>query len=100
MALARDGHQHIDRDGNPNLSLHRILADAVEFFDAKILLDPFEQLIHILPINIVLRKSRSTTDSIPCVHRACRSSGSMSSMTNPTMSCGARMADRWPCRSG
>ena len=59
-----------------------------------------QQLIHILPINIVLRKSRSTTDSIPCVTGACPSSGSMSSMTNPTMSCDARMADRWQCRSG
>jgi hypothetical protein len=69
-------------------------------FDPQTMLQYLQQLIHILPINIVLRKSQSTTDSIPCVHRACPSSGSMSSMTNPTMSCGARMADRWRCRSG
>ena len=66
----------------------------------QVLLDALEQLIHILPINIALRKSRSTTDSIPCVHIACPSSDSMSYLTNPAMSCGARMADRWRFRSG
>jgi len=59
-----------------------------------------EQVIHILPINIAQRKSQFTTDSIRCVHRAYPSSGFMSYMTSPTMSCGARMAGRWRCRPG
>ena len=43
--LASDGHQHINRDGDPDLSLHRVLAGAVEHFDAKVLFDPFEKLV-------------------------------------------------------
>ena len=51
---------------------HRVLAGAVKGFDPQVLLDAFEQLNDILPINNDLLKSRSTTDSIPCVHTACR----------------------------
>src|SRR6516165_7525300 len=80
---------------------HGCLGHAVlGIFEAQKLFDVAEQLIHILPINIALRRSRSTTDSILCVHIACPSSGSMSYMTNPTMWCNARMADRWRYRSG
>jgi len=43
--LASDGHQHINRDGDPDLSLHGVLAGAVERFDAKVLFDPFEKLV-------------------------------------------------------
>jgi hypothetical protein len=64
------------------------------------LFDPFEQLYDILPINSDLLKSRSTTDSIPCVHIACRWSDSTSFVTRLTMSCGAPTAGRWRCRSG
>ena len=45
--LASDGHQHINRDGDPDLSLHRVLAGAVEHFDAKVLFDPFEKQFHL-----------------------------------------------------
>jgi hypothetical protein len=44
-ALASDGYQHINRDGDPDLSLHSVLAGAVERFDAKVLFDPFEKLV-------------------------------------------------------
>jgi hypothetical protein len=54
--FADDRHQHINRDGDPDLGLHRVLADAVEGFDAQVLLDPLEQLIDILPINTVQPK--------------------------------------------
>jgi hypothetical protein len=66
----------------------------------RVVSSALQQLIHILPINIAPRKSRFTTDSIRCVHRACPSSGFMSYKTSPTMSCGERMAGRWRYRPG
>jgi len=56
----------------PDLNLQSVGAGADEGFDAEVLLERFEQLNDILPINNDLLKSRSTTDSIPCVHIACR----------------------------
>ena len=41
--LADDGDEHIDRNGEPNLSLHGILAGAIERLDSHVLLDPFEE---------------------------------------------------------
>ena len=41
--LFDDGHEHIDGDGDPDLSLHGILGSAEEGLDAKVLLDPFEE---------------------------------------------------------
>src|SRR2546429_4799174 len=35
----------MNRDGDPDLSLHSVLAGAVERFDAKVLFDPFEKLV-------------------------------------------------------
>jgi hypothetical protein len=59
--FADDRHQHIDGDGDSDLSLHRVVAGAVEGFDAQVLLDPFEQQGDILPINIIVpMKSRFT----------------------------------------
>ena len=40
-------HQHINADGNPNLRLHRVVAGAVKMFDAQVLLDPFEEQLHL-----------------------------------------------------
>ena len=51
-----DGDQHVNGDGDPDLGLHRVLAGAVEGFDSQVLLDPFEQLNDILPINNALSK--------------------------------------------
>jgi hypothetical protein len=42
--LLDDGDQHINRYRNPHLCLHRVLGCAVKFFDAQMLLDPFEKL--------------------------------------------------------
>jgi len=92
-------HQHRDQR-RPHLGPDRIGTGPHKRLDLQGLLQRLKQLIYILPINIALRRSRSTTDSILCVHIACPSSGSMSYMTNPTMWCGARMADRWRFRSG
>ncbi len=45
--LASDGHQHINRDSDPDLSLHGVLASSVEHFDAKVLFDPFEKQFYL-----------------------------------------------------
>ena len=42
-----DCHEHIDTDGNPNLDLDRIVAEAVKVFDPQVLLDPFEEQLHL-----------------------------------------------------
>ncbi len=41
--LAHDGHQYVDTDRHPHLRLHRVLARAVETFDAQVLFDPLEE---------------------------------------------------------
>src|SRR5215471_20487299 len=90
--------QIIDVEDQGSGARGRLGHPVLRIFKAQKLLDITEQLIHILPINIAPLKSRSTTDFILCVLSDCPSSGSMSDMMNPTMSCGARMADRWRCR--
>src|SRR5450759_3021498 len=52
--LTNDGHQNIHTDRNPHLGLHRVLACAVEAFDAQVLFDPFEEQFH-LPSALVQR---------------------------------------------
>ncbi len=42
-----DGDQQIRRYGNPDLRLHRVLAGAKEDLDAQVLLDPFEEQVHL-----------------------------------------------------
>ena len=43
-----DSNQHIGGDGAPDLRLHRVLACAKEALDAQMLLDPFEEQLHLL----------------------------------------------------
>jgi hypothetical protein len=50
------------------------------------LLEGFEQLNDILPINNALLKSRSTTATIRCAHRPFQWSGCTTFTTRPTMS--------------
>src|ERR1700693_6252132 len=42
-ALLDDGDQDIDGNRAPDLRLHRVVRGAVELFDSKMLLDPFEE---------------------------------------------------------
>src|ERR1039457_937099 len=42
-ALLDDGDQDVDGDRDPDLRLHRVVGRAVELFDPKMLLDPFEE---------------------------------------------------------
>ena len=46
-ALLDDGDEDVDRDGNPDLRLHRVLRRAVELLDPKMLLDPLEEEFHL-----------------------------------------------------
>src|SRR3989344_1479335 len=52
--LLDDGDEDIDRHGDPDLRLHRILGSAVEILDTQMLLDPFEKQFH-LPARLVER---------------------------------------------
>ena len=54
QALFDDRHQHVDRDGNPDLCLHGIVAGAIEGFDTKVLLDPLEEQFHLPAASIQL----------------------------------------------
>ena len=75
-ALADDGHQHVDRHGNPDLGLHSVLAGPVEGLDSEVLLDPLEEQFH-LPSRFVdlcdgdCRKREvvgEELESLPCFH--------------------------------
>ena len=52
--LLDDGNEHIGGYGAPDLRLHRVLARAQEFLDSQMLLDPFEEQLH-LPAILVER---------------------------------------------
>jgi hypothetical protein len=49
-----NGDQDVGGYGNPDLRLHRVLAGAQKAFDAQMLLDPFEEQLH-LPAALVQR---------------------------------------------
>ena len=38
-----NGYEHIDRDGDPDLTFHRILGSTIECFYPQVLLDPLEE---------------------------------------------------------
>jgi hypothetical protein len=41
--LFYDGHEHINRDRDPDLSAQGVLGSAVEILDAQVLFDPLEE---------------------------------------------------------
>jgi hypothetical protein len=49
--LLDDGDQDVDGNRDPDLRFHGIVRRAVEFLDPEMLLDPFERVGDILPIN-------------------------------------------------
>ncbi len=55
--LLDDGDEHIDRDGDPDLALDRVLGSAEEALDAKMRLDPLEEQLD-LPAALVERTDR------------------------------------------
>ncbi len=55
--LLDDRHQHVDADGDPDLRSHSVLRSAVETLDSQMLLDPFEEQLH-LPAALVERADR------------------------------------------
>ena len=52
--LFDDGDQHVSGYGAPDLRLHRVLARAQKALDTQMLLDPFEEQLH-LPATLVQR---------------------------------------------
>ena len=52
-----DGDQHVGGHGARDLRLHRGLAGAPELLDVQVLLDPFEEQLH-LPATLVQRGNR------------------------------------------
>ena len=52
-----DGDEDINRDGDPDLALDRVLGSAEEALDAKMLLDPLEEQLD-LPAALVERTER------------------------------------------
>ncbi len=55
QTLFNNGHQQVNRDRDPDLGAHRVLARAVEGFDAQMLLDPFEEQFDVPATLIELR---------------------------------------------
>ena len=53
--LFDDGHQHVNTDGNPDLSLYSIFRGAIERFNSQMLLDPFEEELYLPSASIKLR---------------------------------------------
>ena len=53
--LPDDGHEHIDGNGDPDWSLHGVLAGALECLDSQVLLDPFEEQFHLPAAFVNLR---------------------------------------------
>ncbi len=59
--LANDGDEHINRNGDPNLSLHGVLAGAIESLDAEVLLDPLEEQFYLPTAFVDLSVTGATT---------------------------------------
>ena len=58
QALFDDGHQDIDRDSDPDLSLHGIVAGAIKGLDTKMLLGPLEEQFHLSTTAVELGDSQ------------------------------------------
>jgi hypothetical protein len=78
QTFLRNSNRHVGGYGNPDLRLHRGFAGAKEHFDAQVLLDPFEEQLH-LPALAVIRKNpaadfrRSNRDQIETPNSANKS---------------------------
>jgi hypothetical protein len=84
--LSNDGDEHVHADSDPHLGLDRVLGCAEEALDPQVLLDPFEQLGDILPMNSGPLKSEFTTDFTLYADGLFRSSGCITFMRRPVMS--------------
>jgi hypothetical protein len=56
-SLLDDCDQHIHGDGNPYLSLHRILGSVENRFDAQVLFYPYEEqsVVVVTPVSMTVR---------------------------------------------
>jgi hypothetical protein len=56
--LLEDGNEQVNADGNPDLSLDRVLGCSIEGLNAKILLDLFEKEFHAPTALVKLRNGQ------------------------------------------
>ena len=61
-----DGNKYIGGDGDPYLSLHRIVGSAVECLDSKMLFNPFEEQLYLPSALVELGDRKSRKDKIVC----------------------------------
>lgn len=47
QTFLRNGDQKVRENGNPDLRLHSVFAGAEEHLDTQVLLDPFEEQLHL-----------------------------------------------------
>ena len=59
-------YQNVNTDGNPDLSLHRILGSSEKCFDAQVLLDPFEENFYLPTALVKLNDCQSWQRKIVC----------------------------------
>ena len=64
QSFSDDGDEDVDRDGDPNLGLDRVLAGAEEGLDAEVLLDPFEEQFDLPALFVNLRDRQRGQDEV------------------------------------
>ena len=47
QGLLHDGHEYINGDGDPDLSLDSVFGSTIKSLDSEMLLDPFEKQFHL-----------------------------------------------------
>src|ERR1700730_6401603 len=62
--LLDDRDQDVGADGNPDLGLHGVLGRAIKGFDAQMLLDPFEEQLHLPAALVQLRNRQCVQDKV------------------------------------
>ena len=79
-ALFDDGHQHVDPDGDPYLCFHGIVGGAIKNHDAKVLLNPLEEQLHLTVAEAVLElvSHSAVTVRVTSVRSPSKSSSSFS----------------------
>jgi len=64
--LLDNRYQNVNADGNPDLSLHRVLGSAEKCFDTQVLLDPFEEDFYLPATLVKLSNSQSWQSKVVC----------------------------------
>ena len=64
--LLDNRYQNVNADGNPDLSLHRVLGCAKKCFDSQVLLDPFEEKFYLPTALVKLNDRQGRQGKIVC----------------------------------